>query len=408
MWLLKQGLAERLERARGTLKYTAEDQRRFEAESERPAPAPAPAKSQLPRIAVAAGSNMQISIEGILTKKRDFFAWLFYGANTSYLDVQAALAAAEQDPAIKTVVLFIDSPGGNVDGLFDLLGSLQAFTKKVEKRVSLAASAAYGIAAVAPGKIIATNRAAMFGSIGVAATYFVDEHLVDIASTEAPKKRPDVTTEEGKAVVREELDAIHELFVEAIAKGRGTTVADVNENFGRGAVLLADEAKELGMIDAIAKPPASPARNASADAEAPRREKIMNEDELKAQHPELFNAVLERGRRAGREAGLTEGETAGVQTERKRVLAHLKLADATGAMNVARGAIESGASTTDEGVFAEYQAAAFKRSAVTTRQQETSEAAAAVTGATAPDAASGDLGDQVADLMAKRRGRKAS
>lgn len=402
MWLLKQGLAERYERTRATLRFTAEDEKRFKEGGE---PA-STAKAQLPRIAVAAGSNMEIAIEGALTKKRDFFAWLFFGANTSYRDIQSALAMAEQDPAIKTVVLNIDSPGGHVDGLFDLLGTLQAFTKKVEVKASLAASAAYAIAAVAPGKITATNVAAEVGSIGVAASYYVDDGIVDIASTDAPKKRPDVTTEEGKAVVREELDAIHAIFVDAIAKGRGTTVADVNENYGRGAVLLAEEAKHRGMIDSIAKPPSPATRKASADAEVRRREKTMNEEELKAQHPELYAAIVEKARCAGKAVGAEEGRAAGEATERKRVLAHLKLADTTGATKVARDAIESGASTMDEGVFADYQAAAFKRSAIADRQQETDAAAGAAAGASTPEAEGKDLGDRVADAMAQRRGKK--
>lgn len=397
MWLLRHGLAERFERARLELKHTPEDEKRFEDEGQ---PAAGP-NAQLPRIAVTAGSSMQINIEGILTKKRDFWAWLFYGANTAYRDVQAALAAAEQDASIKTVVLNIDSPGGHVDGLFDLLAALQVFSKKVEVRASLAASAAYAIAAVAPGKITATNIAAEFGSVGVAASYLVDDSIVDIASTEAPKKRPDLRTEEGKAAVREELDAIHALFVDAIATGRETTVADVNANFGRGGVLLAEEAKRRRMIDAIAKPPSAAPRKASAGSEA--RRKHMDKQELKEQHPDLYAAVLEEGRGAG----LKEGHEAGVAAERKRVLAHLKLADTTGADKVARDAIESGASTLDEAVFAEYQAASFKRNAIRDRQQETDSSARAVEGASSTDEGK-DLGDQVADILAQRRGKKAS
>lgn len=395
MWLLTHGLAEQFERERGTLKFTAEDEKRFEK-------AASPAHAALPRIARTAGSVMQIDIEGILTKKRDFLAWLFYGANTAYLDIQAALAQAEQDAGIKTVVLNIDSPGGHVDGLFDLLGTLQAFSKKVEVKAALAASAAYAIAAVAPGKITATNIAAQFGSIGVAASYFVDEGVVEIASTDAPNKRPDLTTEEGRAVVREQLDAIHQVFVEAIANGRDTTVEDVNANFGRGSVLLAKEAKQRRMIDSVAVPPSPATRKASAEAEVPPRKKLMNEEELKAQHPELYAAVLDKGRR-GADGAIEEANAKGVASERKRVLAHLKLADTTGATKVARDAIESGASTMDEGVFAEYQAAALKRAAITDRDADASTAAAAVGGA-APAKGAADLQDQIVGLLDSRKG----
>ena len=71
----------------------------------------------------------------------------------------------------------------------------------------------------------------------------------------------------------------------------------------------------------------------------------MTEAELLHRHPELYAAVLE--------VGVTQGRAA----ERKRVLAHLKLAEATDAMELALAGIESGSSILDESVLAEYRGA---------------------------------------------------
>src|SRR5690606_155465 len=125
--------------------------------------------------------------------------------------------------------------------------------KPISTRSAYAASAAFGIAANG-GKIQAQTRVSEFGSIGVVQAFLVDEHVVEVTSTDAPKKRPDVTTDEGKAVVREELDPLHEEFVAAIARGRTragreTKPEEINASWGRGGMIIAEEAKRLGMID---------------------------------------------------------------------------------------------------------------------------------------------------------------
>ena len=65
---------------------------------------------------------------------------------------------------------------------------------------------------------------------------------MQIASSAAPNKRPDVSTPAGQAVVRAELDDLHALFAERIAKGRSHatgktyTVAQINSDFGAGGM----------------------------------------------------------------------------------------------------------------------------------------------------------------------------
>jgi hypothetical protein len=125
---------------------------------------------------------------------------------------------------------------------------------------------------------------------------------------------------------------------------------------------------------------ARPKTDASADVggAADKDQNPMNLEQLKAQHPDLYAAVL------------SEGEKLGEAKERKRVSAHLKLADATGAQKVARAAIASGASTMDEEVHAEYLAAGMNRRDSDARQADSDAAAKAVDGAAAkPDADAG-------------------
>lgn len=404
MWLLKTEVLHgmRLAHARGR-EATADERRDFEAHSQ--------AVAAAPKNLTVAGGVAQIEIAGVLTEKPDFLAWLFGGANTTYESIRASLAAAEADPAIKQIVLSVSSPGGSVNGLFETLAALEATSKPMRVRASLAASAAYALSAAA-GRIEAVGPASSFGSIGVAASIFVDPEVVDIASTEAPNKRPDVTTEEGKAIVREELDAIHELFADAIARGRAAATGSddinvdfVNANFGRGGTLLAAEAKKRKMIDSYPKP-AGRASRASASAgdgganivTETEEHRNMTKDQLKAAHPELYAALIEEGR----EAGKAEGVKLGAAEERDRVKAHLTLGEASGDMKTALEAVASGEGLT-AAVQAKYLAANMNRKAVDARQADSDAAAAAADKAVgsggSTSGAAADPADQVADIV---------
>jgi ClpP class serine protease len=367
-WLLSQDVAAQMRLAvkHGWLPTA---QQRADHEQKREAEA---AVMPLPRGMTVAGDTAEIRIEGILTPKPDLFALFFGGGNATYRDIQAALAAAQSDPAIRRVELAIDSPGGTVAGLFETIAaieSLKASGKPISVRSSNAQSAAYALAAVA-GKIRAVSPASMFGSLGVAASFFVDDQIIDIANTESPNKRPDFSTEEGRDVYRQELDALFELFVDAIARGRGMSVAAVKKDFGQGSSFVAAEAARRGMIDAAprlkvarAEDDKTPDASAASGGAGTRTAKMTTKEEFRAQHPELYAAVL------------SEGEAIGEAKERKRVSAHLKLADATGAHKVARAAIASGASTMDEEVHAEYLAAGMNRRDSDARQADSDAAA---------------------------------
>src|SRR5260370_20688553 len=55
-----------------------------------------------------------IPIEGVLSKKMNFFSYFSGGVSTQIL--QQTIAGATADTAVHSIVLAIDSPGGEVDG----------------------------------------------------------------------------------------------------------------------------------------------------------------------------------------------------------------------------------------------------------------------------------------------------
>ena len=211
-------------------------------------------------------------------------------------------------------------------------------------------SAAYGIAAAA-GNIVAAGPAAMFGSVGTAISMAVSDDVVTITSSNAPEKRPDPRTEEGRASIIRHLDAIDSLFVDAIAAGRGIAPDTVRQNYGRGASLLAGEAQQRGMIDGIAGVGLRAVEQLNATADGGSEER-MDLEQLKSEHPAVYKAAVQ----------------VGVTQEHERVTAHLKLAE-TGDMKTALEAIDSGDNLTQT-IYAAHMAAALNRRDVNARDED--------------------------------------
>ena len=309
-------------------------------------------------------------------------------------EIAEGLGQAATDPSVKSIELEVDSSGGEVDGLFALFDQLAAISsqKKIDVIAHKAQSAAYGISAATGGKIIPSNSGSVFGSIGVAASFFVDPQVVDIASTNAPNKRPNLLTEEGKRVVREELDQIHDAFVDVIARGRSAatgktvTAAYVNESYGRGGSMLAVQAHAAGLIDA--KPKKNKLlRQASAEQEVTTNgERDMKFSEYLAAHPEHAKAALSEER----------------AKEQARCASHMKLAKKSGCYDLALSAIESGISANDSSVVFDHLEAKGRTEKVGDRQKETDKVATQLAGVLG-ETATPDLGDLLADAVGAPR-----
>jgi ClpP class serine protease len=79
---------------------------------------PAPATSiTVERIAVVPTIGTLVSRSGYLAATSGL---------VSYADIGDAIAAAMDDPTVRGVILDVDSPGGEVGGLFDLLEQMRA------------------------------------------------------------------------------------------------------------------------------------------------------------------------------------------------------------------------------------------------------------------------------------------
>lgn len=286
------------------------------------------------RILSKAGNSAEIQIVGVLTNRSSFMAMIFGGGNTTYSEIISAIAEAEADADVEKITFAIDSPGGQVDGLFDTIAAIQDAKKPSVAVVSnRAASAAYALASVADS-ITAGNKATSFGSIGIVADFSIWGDEVTITSDKAPKKRPDVKTPEGVKIIKEELNTLHDLFVEAIATGRGVTDKKVNADFGEGAMLFAEDALKAGMIDDItgtklATVPAIDNQTTASGGGKPKGA-FMDLAKFKAEYPDVFVQAV----------GI------GTEQERDRVGAFVIAGEQSGDMKTALQAIKDGTEMT--------------------------------------------------------------
>lgn len=202
------------------------------------------------------------------------------------LDIAAAdLRSLQASPDVRSILMVVDSPGGAVAQVNDFARLVAASPKPVSVHITgMCCSAAYWIGSSGAGGM-SLDPTGVVGSIGVliSTSYQVEPDSngrrdLDIASSSAPNKRPDLSTEEGQAQIRQMLDAIETVFIESVARGRSVSAAQVRSDFGAGGTLTGKAAKAAGMVDRIEADGLDGAirRLAKAGPAAPRRTAAAN------------------------------------------------------------------------------------------------------------------------------------
>lgn len=200
--------------------------------------------------------------------------------------------AALDDPAVTAIVLNIDSPGGQATGIAEFAHMVRAGSAKKQVIAYVdgaAASAAYWIASAASRVVV--SKTGMVGSIG--AVVAIDTNrtkagVVEIVSAQSPKKRADVSTDEGRAQIQTLINAMAQVFIDDVAANRNVSVDKVLADFGQGDMRLGAEAVALGMADQVSTLEQVLAELNTPKNSTPKGPAIMNKAELQAAHPELY------------------------------------------------------------------------------------------------------------------------
>jgi ClpP class serine protease len=198
-----------------------------------------------------------LDINGPLIKRATFFSAI--SGATSYEVLRQDLQVAMDDPKVKAILLNVDSPGGDASGPSALAAAINAASqiKPVKAFVNgMAASAAYWAAAgVGPGNII-IDPTAMLGSIGAQVALRSQDDpkgttSFRFVSSVSPLKNADPATDAGAAHLQGVVDALGQVFVDQVAAFRGVDTQTVLSDFGKGGILVGQDAVRAGLADRI-------------------------------------------------------------------------------------------------------------------------------------------------------------
>ncbi len=173
--------------------------------------------------------------------------------------VRDRIEGAESDPAIKAIVLDINSGGGSVVAT----GEIEEVVKNCNKPVvawieDVGASGAYYIASAAD--VIVANRNSIIGNIGVIMTvpqYYgllrmlgVNMTVIKAGNSKDIGSPYREMTEGEKRDLQEMVNKIYYDFVSGVAENRNLSRVYV-ENISDGSIYLGLEAKELHLVDVL-------------------------------------------------------------------------------------------------------------------------------------------------------------
>ncbi|MBX6427156.1 MAG: S49 family peptidase [Variibacter sp.] len=231
-----------------------------------------------------AGALAVIDVKGLLTQD-GCYDWWEGCCCPGYEQIGAALRLARADGRVKGILLRIDSPGGLVDGCFELAdeiraGSARGGGKPIWAATSMACSAAYALAS-ACDRIVA-QATAYVGSIGVYMlhvdeTGWLEELGIKITPIESGARKTDLQpfkplSEEARADAQAVIDETAALFFRVVSQGRGLAVEAIRAMEGRAYMAAhsdpARSGRALGLVDAIGTDRSAAAELAAAVATA--------------------------------------------------------------------------------------------------------------------------------------------
>ena len=287
-----------------------------------------------------------IPVDGVLAKRMNMMMDISGGTSTELLGADFREALARSD--VKAILLDINSPGGAVDGTIEL--AREVFSARGTKPIialgdGMIASAAMWIGA-ATDEVYLTGEATTAGSIGVITTHTdvsraqemegVKTTVITAGKYKAIANQYEPLGAEGRQNIQERLDYIYTLFVQDMASFRGSDVATVLANMADGRVFMGRQAVEAGLVDGIMSREQVMKRLTGASTSSATGKAMYKPGEsaqktggvkmegltmeaLRAEHPELVQALVEEGRLAGIATG-AEAERARIQAVEAQAL----------------------------------------------------------------------------------------
>lgn len=215
------------------------------------------------RLNVQAGVAV-IPLKGILTPNPSFLSILFGGSSGGILGFRSDLREALGSNDVKAIVLDVNSPGGvvalNEETADELYAARDSGKRIIAVSNTMMASAAYMIASQAHE--VVASPSAFVGSIG---TYVIHTDVSAALADEGIKptfiyagrykvegNSAEPLGDVAQAALQAEVDEFYGVFVEQVARARGTTTEAVRAGYGEGRVLTSRRAVAADLADRVA------------------------------------------------------------------------------------------------------------------------------------------------------------
>lgn len=216
--------------------------------------APVPMERTDSGYSLTAGGVAVLPVHGTLVQRADGLDAM--SGLTGYNVISRRLQAALADPKVRGIVMEFDSPGGEVAGVFELAGQIQAAAKPIWAHANeMMFSAAYALGVGAAQLHMA--QTSMVGSVGVIMMH-VDQSQADAKKgmkytpIYAGAKKVDYSShaplsDAAKAGAQEQVDRLYQIFVDHVASARaiGADVVKATE----AGLLTPGQALDNGMAD---------------------------------------------------------------------------------------------------------------------------------------------------------------
>lgn len=207
------------------------------------------------------GAIAVIPIRGVMTKRPSFFSMFFGSGLGSTVEARMMVKKAGEDPNIGSILLLVDSPGGSVEGLHELVDQVKLTEKEkpiVAQVDGTAASAAIHV--ISQATEIFAHRMDQVGSIGTRMTVVdfsqqlendgVKVHVIDSGKFKSAGSPGTEVLPEHLDYFQSIVDTYTDDFVGAVAEGRGMSVDEVSK-LADGKMFFATDAVRSGLIDGI-------------------------------------------------------------------------------------------------------------------------------------------------------------
>lgn len=189
-------------------------------------------------------------------------AWIDANSGlTSYEGISAQIAAAKADPDVDSLIIDIDTPGGEATGMFTLAEQIRDARASglyvVAVINDMAASAGFGIASAADE--IVGSPTSIVGSIGVVMLHMdrsgemekrgISATLIHSGANKVDGHPFAALSDDVKASLQASCDAFYDRFLDTVAAGRGNKMNADQARATQARTYIGQAAIDIGLMD---------------------------------------------------------------------------------------------------------------------------------------------------------------